>query len=389
MAAAPATTEAPPDALAGKSLGERTWLLFRRDRRALFGLGCVGLLIILAVFAPLLAENKPIVLATDGGLRFPLFATLTGEDWRFLFYGIGSTLIVLLRHKWSGRTGLGLVLGLVLVTEVFCANWQRFNDITDYRELRAEGTWMLLPPVPYSPYETSAADYAAPSPTHWLGTDGLGRDLLSRIIHGARPSLLIGFFAQGICLLIGCTLGAVAGFYRGWVDLAVSRVIETFECFPTFFFIITIIAFVPRPELWHIMLVIGITSWPGLARLVRGEFLKLRARSFTQAALAAGANDIRVMLKHIFPNTLGPVLVATAFGVAAAILVEASLAFLGFGVPPPYPTWGSALSEARVAIDFAWWLATFPGLAIFVTITAYNLLGEALRDAIDPTSERP
>jgi len=376
------------DPLAGMSLGERTWYLFRHDKRAIFGMGCILLLVFVAVFAPFLAQSKPIILMSKDGLRFPLIATFTAEDWRFLLYGLGSTLVILLRKNWNVKTGFNLVLGLVVFTELLCANWTPYNDTTDYREENPSVLWKLMPPVPYSPLETSAADYAAPSAQHWLGTDGLGRDLLSRIVHGTRPSLLIGFFAQGIALFIGCALGAVAGYYRGTTDLIVSRIIEIFECFPTFFFIITILAFIPRPSLWVIMAVIGATTWPGLARLVRGEFLKLRERSFTHAATAAGAGDFRIITRHIFPNTLGPVLVSAAFGVAAAILVEASLAFLGFGMPPPTPTWGSDLAGARAAIDFAWWLATFPGIAIFVTIVSYNLLGESLRDAIDPTSKR-
>lgn len=384
------STTANPDfaATEGLSLGERTRRLFLADRRALFGLGCVYALIFLAVFAPFLAENKPIFLIDAHGWRSPLLATFNAEDWRFLLYGVGSVLLLVFRKHWQPRTGLFLVLALILATETLGAVWTPVNDTADYRNSVTQEDLVLMPPLPYSPLEITDHEYAAPSWQHPFGTDALGRDLLSRLIHGSRPSLLIGFVAQGISLLIGCALGAIAGYYRGWTDLAVSRVIEVFECFPTFFLIITIIAFLPQPSLIAIMAVIGVTTWTSLARLVRGEFLKLRSRAFTQAALAAGATDYRVITQHLFPNTMGPILVSTAFGVASAILVEAALSFLGFGVPPPAPTWGSALSEARDSIDFAWWLATFPGLAIFFTITAYNLLGEALRDALDPTTQR-
>ncbi len=382
------TARSSTAATEGLSLGERTLRLFLADRRAQFGLGCVLALIFLAVFAPFLAENKPILLWDEVGFRSPLLATFNAEDWRFFLYGMGSLFIILFRKHLSVKVGINLVVGLILFTEVLCANWTPLNDTNDYRTGGKAYQFQIMPPIPYSPVEITDNEYEAPSWQHLFGTDALGRDLLSRLIHGSRPSLLIGFVAQGIALVIGCGLGAIAGYYRGWTDMLISRVIEVFECFPTFFLIITIIAFLPQPNLIAIMAVIGVTTWTSLARLVRGEFLKLRARSFTQAALAAGAGDYRVITKHIFPNTLGPILVSAAFGVASAILVEAALSFLGFGVPPPEPTWGSALSEAREAIDFAWWLATFPGLAIFATITAYNLLGEALRDAIDPTSRR-
>lgn len=223
----------------------------------------------------------------------------------------------------------------------------------------------------------------APGFQHWLGTDDLGRDVLSRLIFGSRVSLSVGFVAVGIYVAIGILLGALAGYYGGWIDMLISRAIEVMMCFPTFFLILAVLAFV-GPSIYNIMIVIGVTQWTGIARLIRGEFLRFREREFVLAAKQAGASDSRLIFKHILPNALAPVLVSASFGVASAILTESSLSFLGFGVPPQVPSWGSILSQSQSYMDVAWWLTLSPGLAIFLTITAYNLVGEGLRDAIDP-----
>lgn len=223
----------------------------------------------------------------------------------------------------------------------------------------------------------------SPSNLHWMGTDEQGRDVFSRMIYGTRISLSVGFVAVALYVAIGILLGALAGYFGGWVDLVVSRAIEVMICFPTFFLILAVLAFV-GPSLLNIMIVIGLTSWPGIARLMRGEFLKLRGQDFVLAERVLGASPWRIIFRHILPNGLAPVLVSATFGVASAILVESGLSFLGFGVQPPTPSWGEILSQSRDFMDIAWWLALFPGAAIFLTVTAYNLVGEGLRDAIDP-----
>jgi peptide/nickel transport system permease protein len=203
------------------------------------------------------------------------------------------------------------------------------------------------------------------------------------MVYGARVSLSVGFVAEGIAVLLGIVLGAVAGYFGSWVDHLVNRLIEVLVTIPTFFLIIAIIAFLP-PSIYNIMVVIGITGWTGVARFVRAEFLKLKQLDFVLASRALGASPGRIIFHHMLPNAMAPVLVSTVFGIAGAILVESSLSFLGFGVPPPTPSWGDILSQSRDYIEFAWWLTVFPGLAIFLSITAYNLVGEGLRDAMDP-----
>jgi peptide/nickel transport system permease protein len=203
------------------------------------------------------------------------------------------------------------------------------------------------------------------------------------MIHGARISLSVGFVAQGIALSIGILLGALAGYFGKRVDMVISRLIEIVMTFPTFFLIITIIAFLPQ-SIYNIMIVIGLTGWTGIARFVRAEFLKLKNLDFVMASRALGASHTRLIFVHMLPNAMAPILVSAVFGIAGAILTESSLSFLGFGVPPPTPSWGDVLSQSRDYIEFAWWLTVFPGFAIFLSVTAYNLLGEGLRDAMDP-----
>ncbi|PLX85142.1 MAG: peptide ABC transporter permease [Desulfuromonas sp.] len=223
-------------------------------------------------------------------------------------------------------------------------------------------------------------------PPSWdfpLGTYDLGRDVLTRILYGARISLLVGFVAVGIASIIGIVLGALAGYYGRLVDTVIMRFVDIMLCFPTFFLILAVIAFL-EPSIWNIMIIIGLTSWMGVARLVRAEFLSLRERDFVQAARALGARDSRVIFKHILPNALSPVLVSATLGVAGAILTESALSFLGIGVQPPTPSWGNMLIAGKQTLGTAWWLSAFPGLAILFTVLGYNLLGEGIRDAFDP-----
>lgn len=223
----------------------------------------------------------------------------------------------------------------------------------------------------------------APSLKAWMGTDDLGRDVFARIAYGARISLLVGFVAVGITTAVGIFLGAIAGYYGGWIDTLIMRFVDIMLCFPSFFLILAVIAFL-EPSIWNIMIIIGLTGWMGVARLVRAEFLSLRERDFVLAIRSLGAGDARIILRHILPNALSPVLVSAALGVAGAILTESALSFLGIGVQPPTPSWGNMLIAGKQTLGTAWWLSVFPGLAILLTVLGYNLLGEGLRDALDP-----
>ncbi len=325
------------------------WSIVRRQyNRSL--LNRVGVWIILAmtliaVIAPFLANGVPIYLKYEEKDYFPILQTI----WPLSKFNLYAEL----RDK-------------------------------DYDQMEKKGAEVYYTLVPHSPndYDLNAI-LMPPNGAHYLGTDEQGRDVLSRLIYGSRISLSVGLVAVSIYTLIGIIIGALAGFFGGRLDMFLSRLIEIVICFPTFFLVLTLLA-VLGPSIYYIMIVIGLTGWTGIARLVRGEFLKLRDQDFVTACRSQGMGTFRIISRHILPNALAPVLVSATFGVAAAILVESSLSFLGFGVQPPTPSWGDLLSQSRDFIDIAWWLTIFPGLAIFITITSFNLVGEGLRDAIDP-----
>ena len=238
--------------------------------------------------------------------------------------------------------------------------------------------------TPYHPGTIDAYHVLLPpSADHWFGTDELGRDVFTRMIYGARISLKVGFVAVGIAVVIGTVVGLLAGFYGGWTDSILMRLVDIMLCFPTFFLILAVIAML-EPSIWYIMIIIGVTGWMGVARLVRAEVLSLRERDFVMAARALGASDMRIIFRHILPNAMSPVLVSASLGVAGAILTESALSFLGIGVQPPDPSWGNILTAGKDYIEFAWWLSLFPGLAILFTVLSYNLVGEGIRDALDP-----
>ena len=313
------------------------WREFRKNRPALTGLSIVLILFLLALLAPLIANRNPYIYITEDQIYFPLFYTY---------------------NQFRGK---------------------------DLRKEEFKG-FKIFPPVrySYSEYDLDAI-VLPPSGKHVLGTDEQGRDLAARMIYGTRVSILVGFIAVFIYVSIGIVIGSIAGYYGGAVDIVISRFIEIVLCFPTFFLILTMLALC-GPSLVSVMVVIGITGWTGIARIVRGEFFKIREMDYLHASRALGAKDLWIIVKHILPNTMAPVLVSATFGIASTILIESSLSFLGFGVQPPTPSWGDILSQSRDFMDFAWWLTLIPGFAIFITITAYNIVGEGIQDAINPLS---
>jgi peptide/nickel transport system permease protein len=316
------------------------WKQFKKDKFAFYALYVIGLLFLLALFSPYIASNEPYIYETADKTYYPIFKNYPD-----------------LLHK----------------------DWDYLRDNPD-----SEDAYTIFPPIPFDPLSQSLTErLEEPSSKHWFGTDNLGRDVLSRMIHGTGISLRIGLIAVAFATIIGLILGSLAGFYGGWVDITVSRLIEIFMCFPFFFLILIVIAFLP-PRIENIMVALGIASWPGIARYVRAEFLKNREQDYVAAANALGYSDTRIIFRHLLPNSLTPVLVSVSFRIANAVLFEAALSFLGLGVQPPTPSWGNILSLAKVYIETAWWLALFPGIAIFITVTVYNLVGEGIRDAADP-----
>lgn len=268
--------------------------------------------------------------------------------------------------------------------------WRRFKR----HKLAMAGLYFLLAMylvAILAPY-IATQDYRAvdppnrlkpPSREHWMGTDHIGRDIFSRVVWGSRVSLSVGFVAAGVAVTVGTVIGAVAGYFGGWVDDVLMRFTEIVMSFPTFFLLLTIISIVER-SIFNIMLVIGFTSWPGLARIVRGQFLSLREQEFVMAARALGASDARIIFRHILPNAMAPIIVSATLRIGSAILSESSLSFLGLGVPEPFPSWGSILNTGRTYLRYAPWITTFPGIFIFLTVLAFNYVGDGLRDALDP-----
>jgi len=366
-----------------------------------FAFAWLALLATVAAWAPFLAHSYPLwVKRSDGSHAFPLFAELSAADVAWLA-GWCAALIL-----WRSRR-LSATRRVVVWLAVVAASWGVGAALLSPSPLTVYDTWRaaarngevaaaLWAPIPYSPkdylrdYGATALEpplAAAPQRWHWLGTDDQGADVASRLIHASRIALSIGLIATGVALAIGVVVGAAMGYFAGWVDLIGMRLVEIFEAVPTLFLLLTFVAFFER-SLPLMMVIIGLTSWPGYARYTRAEFLRLRSVEFVQGAIAAGVPLTSLLFRHMLPNAVAPLAVAAAFGVASAILAEATLSFLGLGLVDE-PSWGQTLNQAVKSAAFNWWLALFPGGAILLTVLAYNLLGEALRDALDPRLTQP
>jgi peptide/nickel transport system permease protein len=394
------------------SYGEIVWKQFKKNRIGYFAMWAFIGLFLLAVAAPVICSNQPfyIDLGDGEGMRFPWFeallfnANVYGQGVDLFFNLLLVLLLVLLVNplfayltyralflknaparvlrKRRRRFVVGVV-SLVFVLFGFLLAFQPQSTVPNWKQLaEAESVeTVAFPPIQYS-YSDTSYDINRPSSLeHLLGTDSSGRDLFTRMLYGTRISLTIGVIAVAIYLTIGIFLGAIAGYRGGKWDIVISRLIEVVLCFPSFILILTFVSFLPSKSIFWIMLIIGLTHWTTVARLVRGEFLRLRKGDFVQAAVASGQRTRNIIFKHIMPNAMGPVLVAATFGVANAILIEASLSFLGIS-DLDAPSWGRILHVGREQQDFFTML--LPGIAIFITVSVLNLMGEALRDALDP-----
>jgi len=382
------------------SFRKAAWTRFRSD--SLAGIGLTGIIIILvsALLAPLLANGRPLLFYCNGKLSFPflyyIFApdsteTLIEKIFNYLLIFIPLYFIVhlLCGQRKNVRRIAGCSIALLLLIPFLFV--KPHLDKTDWRERAANfqnKDFAVFTPVPYGPYDQTALPYEKPSKKHWLGTDEIGRDVLARMLYGARVSLAVGLIATGIALVIGTTVGLCAGYFRGKFDLIVMRMVEIIICFPTFLLLLILMSIFKEMKFEQSILivigVIGLTGWIGLCRLVRGEVLKQRALPYISSCEAAGLPVWRTMLFHLLPNTSGPILISFTFGVAGAIIAESGLSFLGFGVQAPTASWGGLLRQA-FSDPFAYWhLTLWPGLALFISVCAFNFTGEGLRKVFNP-----
>lgn len=379
-----------------ESFAARIWRKTLEGVGVSVALGWLGLLVLCAVFAPFLANSMPLLMSKDGTLSAPVIRYLNEDDvwllaaffWAvaliFIPLSLGRRVVLFLLGTFAA---IALAYSLVKPPVLVIYDDFRSRDYTT-------ADWRIMPPIPYAPtdYLRDLASKGLEAPlastdrVHLMGTEENGADVFSRMIHACRISLSIGLIASGIALLIGVVVGGLMGYFSGLVDMLGMRLVEIFEDIPTLFLLLTFVAFFGR-SLYMMMVIIGVTSWSGYARYVRTEFLKLRKQDYVQAAVASGLPLTSILFRHILPNGVAPLLVALSFGVAGAILSEATLSFLGLGVVDA-PSWGQMLDQAVKSSTFNWWMAVFPGGAIFMTVFSYNLLGEAFRDAIDPQLAR-
>lgn len=361
MSVAPLQPAAPvKPVVTGRGFWSEAWRRFRRRKLAMLALAFVAFLSLVALFAPAIAGTKPVVCYYKGEYYFPCLGYFE-RSWENPIFIKDRFRLVYPENLKKKDPNSWAVWPLV------------YQD--PYRRVR-EDEWPGQP-------ENLTGDQGVPSSVNWFGTDQRGVDVFAQMVHGTTIALLVGFVSMGIAAAIGITLGALAGYLGGWADVLFSRLIEVVQCIPTLILILASIALLEKPTIWHMMAIIGLTGWTSIARLARAEFLKLKQADFVTAAEALGAGRLRIMFRHILPNALAPVLVPITFGIASAILIETSLSFLGFGSPPPNPSWGSVLESGRNNLGM-WWLVVFPGGAIFLAVLAYNLIGEGLQEATDP-----
>lgn len=373
------STEELPDRPTVGFWGE-AWTQFRRRRLAMFALGYVVVLCAIALLAPVIVGTKPIVCQYKGKTYFPMLG----------YYNRAWEPAIFRKERVLNRYPIRLQDNDPESWAVWPLVYQdpyrriRTRDFAE-KERNAAGERVWRYAEGWEDYQENPSSVAGrPSKQNWFGTNQQGFDVFAQMVHGTQTALSVGFISMGIAAAIGVTVGALAGYFGGWIDILLSRVIELVMCIPSLVLILALVALLDKVTNFHLMVVIGITSWTGIARLARGEVIKIKQMEYVTAARAIGAGWPRIVVKHVLRNSLAPVLVPITFGIAAAILIEAGLSYLGFGASPPNPSWGTLLQSGRSAIQEMWWLIFFPGVAIFLTVLAYNLIGEALQEATDP-----
>lgn len=380
------------------SFSSTAWLRFRRDSLAMTGLVGVALMFVLALFVPLIANNRPFLLISGGEISFPflryLFAPDSSEiiieqvfNYLLLIFPPAFLIYFILKKHIKTRNILLGVLALLLLIPFFLTK-PRLDKTCWRDEVRKNHSFAVFAPIPYGPYESTAEHYAKPSAQHWFGADQTGRDVLVRMLYGARVSLAVGLFATLLSLIIGTIIGMCVGYYRGRLDLFTMRLVEIIMCFPTFLLLLILMSMLKDKgfgqSILLVIMVLGFTGWIGLCRLVRGEVLKQRVLPYIVSCEATGVPVPRIMLIHLLPNVSGPILISFTFGVAGAIVAESGLSFLGFGVQAPTASWGALLRQAFEDPLGYWHLTLCPGAALFITVCAFNFTGEGLRKIFDP-----
>jgi peptide/nickel transport system permease protein len=360
-------------------------------------------LLFLTIFMPFLANDAPYTTLIGGQRQYPLFRNLTREDLIWLVAGAAGVAFFWFFRK-TRRKNLEIEqirtlrlkaflwiasIAIVITAGILCFKTD-FLDKNNYHDLASAGKLQhaLYAPIRWGYQDQEMATYSFPNSTHFLGTDSNGRDVLARLLWGSRVVLEIGLVSEVIALFIGAIYGALMGYFVGKVDILGMRLVEIVEAIPLLFLLITFVALFGR-QLFMIMVIIGVTGWTGIARFVRAEFLRIRRLDYVTAAQALGLPVRNILFRHMLPNGLTPVIVTFTFGVAGNIVSESILSFLGIGVVPPTASWGSMLDQAgNPGIEFRWWLALPPGIMIFLTVLSYNIMGEGLRDAIDPRTNK-
>jgi len=378
------------------------WRRFRTDYLAVLALFLICGMLLTALLAPLLANPRPLLEFIPGkGWDMPFLRSFFAPEsseycieqlFNYLLLALPLALIVKFSIKAKRLRRIALLVLLTALTIPFLLASPKLERVNYRDQILPEGTWRMMALLPYGPFEQVSAPYTPPGKKHPLGCDELGRDLAVRLIFGSRISLAVGLIATTLAMFIGLVIGVAAGYRGGWFDILLMRAVEILMCFPVFLLLLIIMSLFQEykfeQSILAVIVVIALTGWIGMAQLARGGVLKIREMSYIKAAQTLGVSWWGIIFKHILPNIPGTICITFSFAVAGAILSESSLSFLGFGVQPPTASWGGMLKAAFNDPLNAWHLTLFPGLMLFWAVAGFNLLGEGLRKAFDPRSEK-